>query len=87
LKGPTGVANLGTYKTAVDTMIGTDFFQCDRGHIESRVDSEPPKLSSAPLIVRHCPDSKRIAVHGKATRFQERQGGFWADVQRWIDAA
>jgi len=87
LKGPTDVANLGTYKAAVDSMIGTDFFQCDRCDIECRVDSETPTLSSAPLSIRHCPDSEGIAVHGKVTRFQERQGGFWGDVQRWIDAA
>jgi len=67
-------------------MIYTIFFQCDRCHIECRVDSESPE-SAAPLIIRHCPDSGAISVVGKVTRFQERRGGVWVDVQRWIDAA
>jgi hypothetical protein len=30
---------------------------------------------------------KGIAVLGTVTRFQERRGGVWVDVQRWIDVA
>jgi hypothetical protein len=71
----------------MDGMIGIDFFQCDRCHIECRVDSEAPTPTSAPLIIQHCPDNKGIAIRGRVTKFQERRGGVWVDVQRWIDAA
>lgn len=68
-------------------MIGTYFFQCDHCHIECRVDSEAPESSTAQLMIRHCRDGEGIAVLGNVTRFQERRGGLWVDVQRWIDAA
>jgi hypothetical protein len=70
-------------------MTWTCFLQCDRCHIECRIDSEAPttSASSAPLIVRHCPDSEGIPVLGKVTKFQERRGGLWVDVQGWVDAA
>ena len=71
----------------MDGMIGTDFFQCDVCHTECRIDSEAPTLTATPLFIQHCPDSKRIAVHGRVTRFQERRGGVWVDVQHRIDAA
>lgn len=71
----------------MDDMICTVFFQCDRCHIECRLDSEAPEPSTASLIIRHCPDSEGIHVDGNVTRFQERRGGVWVDVQRWIDAA
>ena len=67
-------------------MISTEFFQCDCCHVECRVDSESTE-SSTPLIIRHCPEGKDIAVLGTVTRFQERRGGVWVDVQRWIHAA
>jgi hypothetical protein len=38
-------------------------------------------------MIRHCPDSEGITVVGKVTRFQQRRGGLWVDVQPWIDAA
>jgi hypothetical protein len=69
----------------------TDFFQCDRCYVECRIDSETPKSSDSTgtelLTIIHCPGSKSIVVLGKVTRFQERRGGLWVDVQRWIDAA
>jgi hypothetical protein len=68
-------------------MNSTYFFQCDRCHIECRIDSEAPESSIPPLTIRHCPGGEGIAVVGKVTRFQERRGGLWVDVQRWIDAA
>jgi hypothetical protein len=51
-------------------MTWTCFLQCDRCHIECRIDSEAPttSASSAPLIVRHCPDSEGIPVLGKVTK-------------------
>jgi len=69
----------------------TDYFECNRCHINCRLDSEGPNPSDstgAPQItVRHCPDSKSIVVFGKVISFQERRGGMWVSVQRWIDAA
>jgi hypothetical protein len=71
--------------------ICTDFFRCDCCHIDCRIDSEASgpfdSIRTAPLTIRHCPDSKGVAVLGKVTRFQERRGARWVDVQRWIDAA
>ena len=54
----------------MDGMISTHFFQCDRCHVECRIDSEATESSTAKLIIRHCPDSKSIAVQGKVTRFR-----------------
>jgi hypothetical protein len=68
-----------------------DYFRCDRCHIDCRIDSEGPSpidsASSSQLTIRHCPDSKGIVVFGKMVSFQERRGGLWMSVQRWIDAA
>jgi len=69
------------------SMISTEFFQCDRCHVECRVDSESTESSTAQLIIRHCSDGKAIPILGAVTRFQERRGGVWVDVQRWIDVA
>jgi hypothetical protein len=67
----------------------TDYFSCDRCRIQCRIDSKTPARDapSVPRIIRHCLDSEGIVVHGTVTRFQERRGGVWVDVQRWIDAA
>jgi len=69
----------------------TDSFECDRCHIECRVESEGPSpnnsTGASQFTIRHCPDSKGIIVLGTVTRFQERRGGLWVSVQRWIDAA
>ena len=43
----------------MDRMKGAGFFQCDRCHIECRIDSEA-KPSTAPLIIHHCPESRGI---------------------------
>ena len=67
-------------------MMSTVFFHCDRCHLECRVDSEGQE-STAQLNIRHCSDGKDIALLGTVTRFQERRGGVWVDVQRWIDVA
>jgi hypothetical protein len=68
-----------------------EYFQCDRCHIDCRLDSEAPGPIDAPrtaqLTIRHCQDSKGIVVFGKVMSFQERRGGLWVAVQRWIDAA
>ena len=65
----------------------TIFFQCSQCHIECRVDSVLVEAGGAPLLVQHCPDSESVTVIGKVTRFQERRGGLWVDVQNWHDAA
>ena len=69
----------------------TDYFQCDRCHIDCRLDSEGPSPSdswgASQLTMRHCPDSKGIVVFGKVMSFQERRGGIWVSVKRWVDAA
>jgi hypothetical protein len=75
------------HRATMDDMIRTDFFQCDCCHVECRLDSESTESSTAQLVIRHCPDGKGIAVLGAVTRFQERRGGLWVDVQRWIDVA
>jgi hypothetical protein len=67
-------------------MICTLFFQCDSCHVECRIDSEAPD-DTAQFILRHCPESEGISVLGTVTRFRERRGGLWVDVQRWNDAA
>ena len=67
-------------------MNSTDFFRCDRCHIECRIESSD-STGTVPLIIQHCPESEGIAVLGKVTRFEERRGGGWVDVYRWIDAA
>jgi hypothetical protein len=63
----------------------TVFFQCSKCHVECRVDSVLLEASGSPLLVRHCPDGEGVTVTGKVTRFQERRGGLWVDVQ--INAA
>jgi hypothetical protein len=69
----------------------TVFFQCEHCHAECRVDAEGPRPSDSSatslLTIRHCPDSEGVVVLGKVTSFQERRGGVWVPVQRWIDAA
>jgi DNA-binding CsgD family transcriptional regulator len=67
--------------------MSTVFFHCDRCHLECRVDSEAPDSSTAQIIIRHCSDGKDIAVLGTVTRFQERHGGVWVDVERRTDVA
>jgi len=67
-------------------MIYSVFFQCDRCHVECRVDSESQD-DTAQFIIRHCAGSEDISVLGKVTQFQERRGGLWVDVQLRIDAA
>ena len=67
------------------SMISTEFFQCDLCHVECRIDSEAAESKTEPLIVRHCTDSKGIAVLGKVTRFEERRGGGSGRV--WISTA
>jgi hypothetical protein len=68
-----------------------DNFQCGRCHIDCRVESEAPgpidSARTAQFTIRHCPDSKGVVVFGTVTRFQERRGGLWVSVERWIDAA
>lgn len=66
-------------------MISTEFFHCDHCRVECRVDAQSTESSTAPVIIRHCSDGKSIAVVGTVTRFQERRGGVWVDVQSWID--
>jgi hypothetical protein len=66
---------------------GTEFFQCDRCSIECRIDSVELGPAVAQLIIHHCQESRGIPIRGRVTRFQERRGGVWVDVQRWIDAA
>jgi hypothetical protein len=68
-------------------LISTVFFQCDRCRVECRIDSEALEPSTAPLIIHHCLDSEAIPIHGQMTRFQERRGGVWVDVEGWIHAA
>jgi hypothetical protein len=69
----------------------TDYFHCDRCHIDCRLESERPgpigSATAAQLTIRHCLDSKDIVVFGKVMNFQERRRGLWVPVQRWIDAA
>jgi hypothetical protein len=71
----------------MDGMQGTDYFECDRCHADCWVDSESLEPRTPPLTVHHCPGSRGIPVLGKVTRFRERRGGRWVDVERWIDAA
>jgi hypothetical protein len=71
-------------------MKGTEFFHCSSCDVECRIDFEAESDDSArstPLIIRHCPDGKGISIVGKVTEFQERRGGVWVNVQRWIYAA
>jgi hypothetical protein len=68
-------------------MKGTEFFHCTSCDVECRIDFEAESGDSprsAPLIIRHCPDGKEISIVGKVTEFQERRGGVWVNVQRWI---
>lgn len=74
----------------MDPMIrtsSTDYFQCDTCHIECRLETESGEPNAEEHKVHHCQDSRGIAVRGKITKFQERRGSLWVDVQRWIDAA
>jgi hypothetical protein len=64
--------------------ISTHFFQCDRCHLECRVDSEASEQGTTLRLNR---DGEGMTVLGTVTRFQERRGGLWVDVQRWIDVA
>jgi hypothetical protein len=71
-------------------MKGTEFFHCNSCDVECRVDFEAESddpVRSTPLIIRHCPDGKGISIVGNVTEFQERRGGVWVNVQRWIYAA
>jgi hypothetical protein len=73
-------------------MTSTYFFACDACHVECRIDSESARSNRAAasgtiIIVQHCPKSEGVAVDGKVTGFQERRGGVWVNVQRWIYAA
>ena len=72
-------------------MTSTYFFSCDACHVECRIDSESARpnheAASGKSVIRHCSESKGVAVDGKVTGFQERRGGVWVKVQRWIDAA
>jgi hypothetical protein len=69
----------------------TDFFRCDRCHIDCRLDCDEPSPSdstgASQFTLRHCPDSNGIVVFGKVISFKERHGGTWVSVQHWIDAA
>ena len=73
------------------TMTGTVFFQCSCCRIECRIDfaeaGSRDTAHSVPLIVQHCPDSVGVSIAGNAASFQEKRGGIWVNVQRWIDAA
>ena len=55
-------------------MESTDYFQCDRCHLECQIDSVATEPTVVLLLVRHCPDSKGVAIFGKVIRFQERRG-------------
>jgi hypothetical protein len=71
-------------------MKGTEFFHCSFCDVQCRIDFEgdsDDSPRSTPLIIRHCPDGKGISIVGKVTEFQERRGGVWVNVQRWIYAA
>ena len=71
-------------------MKGTEFFHCSSCDVECRIDFEAESgdsQRSAPLIIRHCPDGQKLSIVGKVTGFQERRGGVWVNVQRWIYAA
>jgi hypothetical protein len=71
-------------------MKGTEFFHCSSCDVECRIDFEAESgdfTHRVPLIIRHCPDGKEISIVGKVTRFQERRGGVWVNVQRWVYAA
>jgi hypothetical protein len=63
---------------------------CRSCDVECRIDFERESGDfprSAPFIIRHCPDGQEISIVGKVTKFQERRGGIWVSVRRWIDAA
>jgi hypothetical protein len=71
-------------------MKGTEYFHCSSCDVECRVDFEAESgdsPQSTPLTVRHCPDGQTISLVGKVTRFEEKRGGVWVNVQRWIYAA
>jgi hypothetical protein len=71
-------------------MKGTEFFHCSFCDVECRIDFEAESGDSshpAPLIIRHCPDGQELSIVGKVTGFQERRGGVWVNVRRWIYAA
>jgi hypothetical protein len=72
---------------AVYQVLRTEFFQCDGCRIECRVDSEELEPGLPPFVIMHCPKDRGVAIFGKVTKFRERRGGVWVDVQGWIDAA
>jgi hypothetical protein len=43
-------------------------FQCDRCHIESRIESATPEPSIEPLIIRRCPCTKALLFLGRGLR-------------------
>ncbi len=72
------------------TMKGTEFFHCSPCDVECRIDFEAESGDfprPTPLIIRHCPDGQEISIVGEVTGFQERRGGVWVNIQRWIYAA
>jgi hypothetical protein len=71
-------------------MKGTEIFHCSSCNVEYRIDFEAESGDfprSASLVIRHCPDGQGISIVGWVTGFQERRGGVWVNVQRWIYAA
>jgi hypothetical protein len=71
-------------------MKGTEFFHCISCDVECRIDFEAESGDvplSATLVIRHGPDGQGISIVGWVTGFQERRGGVWVNVQRWIYAA
>jgi hypothetical protein len=71
-------------------MNGTEFFRCSSCDAECRIDfdAEPDDFRrSAPLIMRHCQDGQELSIVGEVTGFQERRGGVWVSVRRWIYTA
>jgi hypothetical protein len=68
-------------------MTSTDFFHCDGCLLECRVDAEVTAPDDGTITIRHCKDCKGVTIVGRLIRFQERRGGVWVDVQRWIDVA
>jgi hypothetical protein len=68
-------------------MTSNEFFQCDSCHLECRVDSEITGPDHSTINIKHCSYNKGVTIVGIPIRFQERRGGVWVDVQRWIDVA
>jgi hypothetical protein len=55
--------------------------------LSAAFESEELEPDLPPFIIMHCPKDRGVAIFGTITKFQERRGGLWVDVQRWIDAA